>query len=223
MDPDDIPFVLYTEQELRPLDGIFGHPSVRVLKMFLCRTVGPSTNAETAKILRNIGEDCTMCKEVSPGPWRSMLTMSPHELIFNHLVQLDTMYIRGWPFIHKVSKTTHFRQALFRRRQSTKEIWKMVHQICCLIYVGIPDYLVLDNGSGYASKKMKAPAEVFGLHLDGKPVETTSAIETIGRYPAPLRLDYEHIRADTDCQTRDWEYIRLAVFAEICTVGPNCL
>lgn len=81
---DDIRFALYTKQELTTLHCIFGYPSVRALQMPQCRANKLSAGAQTAKVIKKIGDNCRVCKEVSSGPRRFKLTVGTQELRFNH-------------------------------------------------------------------------------------------------------------------------------------------
>lgn len=65
--PDGISFALYTEQKLRTLHRTFGHLSMQVLEMLLRWIDKPNTDVQTAKNLRNVEGDCSVCKEVPPG------------------------------------------------------------------------------------------------------------------------------------------------------------
>lgn len=68
---------------------------------------------------------------------------------------------------------------------------------------------------------MRASAEVFSVHLNEAPVEAPGAIGTVERDHAPLQLANERIRADSDRQMNDQEFLRLAVFAVSSTAGPD--
>lgn len=49
-----------------------------------------------------------------------MLTVGADELIFNHSVQIDTMFMTGKPVLHMVDMDTHFGAATFLLSQSIK-------------------------------------------------------------------------------------------------------
>lgn len=70
---------------------------------------------------------------------------------------------------------------------------------------------------------MKESVEASGLHLDETPVETAFGIGTEERYNDPMRLEYERIRADTDCQSGYEEFLRFALFLVSLTVGSEGL
>lgn len=54
--------------------------------------------------------------------------------------------------------------------------------------------------------------EAFGVCLEEAPTETPGAISVVERYQATLRLVYELVSADTDCQTSHKKCLQLAVF-----------
>lgn len=65
--PDDIPSVLNIEQELRTLHRTLGNMSAEVFKMLLSSANGLNTDSQIVKILKNIGNDCKVCKKVTSG------------------------------------------------------------------------------------------------------------------------------------------------------------
>lgn len=121
--PEDMPYVLYTEEELRTLHQIFGHPSVRALQMFSERAIGSKMERNTVKSLEKMKKNCTVCKKTSIAPRRFKLIVGTAGLKFNHRVQVDAMFIHGIPVIHILDEVKHFCVAFFLRNQSTKEIW----------------------------------------------------------------------------------------------------
>lgn len=70
---------------------------------------------------------------------------------------------------------------------------------------------------------MRESAEAYGVYLDVAPVEMPGAIETVNRYHTLLRLAYERIRGDNECQTSEQECLCIAAFSVTCAVGRGGL
>lgn len=102
-------------------------------------------------------------KNDSP-PRRFKLTVGTEELRFNQ-IQIETVFIDERPVLHMVHKGIHFSVASFLKSQTTQEIWRMLLQLWSLLYLGPPDFSVVDQGSNYTSKEMREnlDAEGFGL------------------------------------------------------------
>lgn len=89
-----------------------------------------------------------------------------------------------------------------------------------LLYLGPSDLPIIDQGSAYKSKEMKKTVEAFGVSLEEARIETPGAIRVVESYHAPLRMAYRQIGDNSGRQTIEKEFVRLAVLAVNCTVGP---
>lgn len=70
-----------------------------------------------------------------------------------------------------------------------------------LVYSGLPDSPVVDQGTAYTSREMKQYLEVYGVRPDEAPIETAEAIGVAERYHTPLGLAYERTWADSESKT----------------------
>lgn len=173
--------------------------------------------------LKKVSEDCEVRRRVSSAPRRFELTVETEALSFNHLVQVDTMFIHGCPIVHMVDKETHFCAASFLRSQPSKELWKTIQRMWSLVHLGPPNYLVVDQRSAYTSKEMRPCTEEMGVRLHEAPIEPPGSIGMLTQYHAPLRLAYERVRINAYRQNSDEECLQLAAFAINCTAGPDGL
>lgn len=89
--------------------------------------------------------------------------------------------------------------------------------------MGAKDSVFVDQCSGYASREMKKTVEASGVTLEEAAIETLGAIEIVKRYHALLRLAYQRVRANSNHQRRDKEYLQLVVFPVNCTLGSEGL
>lgn len=218
--PEDDPYILYTEKEPRTVYRTFGHPSVWALQINLGRAANACKVDRTiANELKKIKDDCQIYWKTPSAPRTVKFTVGRAELWFNHRVTVDTRFIHDWPVIHIVDEAAQFCAASFLRNQSAKEIRNKIQHMWSLIYLGPPDYFVIDQGTAYKSKGMEEYLEALGACLDEAPIETPGETVTMERYHAPLRLVEERIPAVTRRQTSDNTWLDLAVFAINRTVG----
>lgn len=205
--------MMYTENELRRIHRGFGHPSVKTTDSLLHRAASEDMSNEIKIRIRKIHESCRVCKEQASKTRRFKLTIGTEELRFNQRVFVDTMFIDRRPIIHLVDESTHFSAACFLRTQSAKETWKAILRLWVHTYLGPPDHLVVDQGSAYVSREMKAAVEASGIQLKEAPIENPGTMGIVERYHAPLRAAFEKIRASMDRETTDSECLQMAVYA----------
>ena len=222
-DAKELPYILYTEGELRRIHRGFGHPSVlstyNLLKRANKSKLRKSIKQEIAKIV----EDCDICRRSGNKPRRFKLTAGTEELRFNHTVVVDTMFIESRAVLHMVDEATHFMAACFLRSQSASDIWKAIVRLWILTYMGPPNYLAIDQGSSYISKEMKSNAEAAGISMIEAPIENPGSIGIVERYHAPLRRAYHKIRKSLGRETSDDECLQMAVYANNTTMGSEGL
>lgn len=115
-----IPYVLYTEQELRRIHRVFGHPSVAATHNLLKRASKTPLNTNVRKQLERLAEDCNTCRRNGTSPRRFKLIVGSDDLIFNNKVVVDTMFLDGRAVLHMVDEATHFSAATFLRKQSAR-------------------------------------------------------------------------------------------------------
>lgn len=124
-----IPYVIYTEDELRKIHRTFGHPSVTSTHNLLRRASDEPPKPEVRRQFEIIDENCRICRRKSSDPPFFKLTMGTGDLKFNHRVIADTMFLDGRALLHIIDEATHFPAAIFLRDQSAAEIWKQLMQL----------------------------------------------------------------------------------------------
>lgn len=68
---------------------------------------------------------------------------------------------------------------------------------------------------------MRSNCQAAGVRLTEATIETPGAIVTEERYHAPLKAEFDKMRADVGRDTSDIECLKMAVFATNCTTGPE--
>lgn len=81
------------------------------------------------------------------------------------------MFLDGRPEFHIVDDATHFTLARYVRRQSSASIWRAIHQIWILTYMGPTEEIAGDQGSPYVSNDMKNNMAESNKELNGTPLE----------------------------------------------------
>lgn len=100
---------------------------------------------KTERFSRKLENHCRVCKKVSFPPQRFTLTVRTQKHSFIRRVRVDTMYRGRSHVVYIADEATHYFLASFLCYPSTKEIMKAIHQMWCLIYAGLPDYLILHH------------------------------------------------------------------------------
>lgn len=111
--PNDMPFAYYTERELRTIHRTFGHPAVKTTEDLLRRAQGKELDLETRGAIKKLGSSCAICNTHAPAPRRFKLTVGTNDLRFNHIVQVDTMFIENRPVLHMVDTATHLCSCIY--------------------------------------------------------------------------------------------------------------
>lgn len=119
----ELPYVIYTEHELGKIHRSFGHLSIKSMTDLLENSsdVNRCDNG-TRRSIKNIREDCYVCKMTEGPPTRLKLTIGTEGLRSNDNFQIDTMIIGNIPVPHVVDKATDFYAVAFLRNQITAEI-----------------------------------------------------------------------------------------------------
>ncbi|KAI0995484.1 hypothetical protein K3495_g12696 [Podosphaera aphanis] len=95
-----------TEIELRQIHRRFGHPSARRLTRILER----SGHDFDKKLVAHLTKYCHLCQMHGKFPGRFKFT-SREDCEFNHIVNVDVMFIDGDPLLHVVDEATRFQAA----------------------------------------------------------------------------------------------------------------
>lgn len=96
------------------------------------------------------------------------------------------MFLPNIAVIHMVENSTQFCAAQFLKSHSSKDIWKSILWQWVLKYSSPPDYLHVDQESGFISWEMAENAETAGISIREAKIETPRNIGAVKRYHAPL-------------------------------------
>ena len=222
-EPNEMSFVLYTEQELRKLHRTFGHPSVSAFMKVLRSARPDEMTKEVKDWITDITRSCVTCQTYASKPKRFKITVGTDDLRFNHIVAVDIMYISKKPVLHVVDEATHFSAALFLTKVSSNHVWKAFLKCWSRVYMGPPDHMRVDQGSQFISKEFLDDCEAEGIMVLPAPVESPSTMSHVERYHAPLRSAYTKIRESLPRSESDAECLQMAIKSVNDTIGPEGL
>lgn len=97
---NELPYILYTESQLKRLHRNFGHPSASALYELLKRADFSKAGEKTKGSIQDIVKKCITYQNYSSPSSRFKLTIRSEELQLNHIVALDMMFICKKPVLH---------------------------------------------------------------------------------------------------------------------------
>lgn len=98
------------------------------------------------------------CREISKGPFRFYLAMTPARIIFNQEMAMYLVWLYGKPILHIVDTHIRFQNTIQIKSKRYDEIWYSLVEGWDSIYIGYPDTMSLDQESTFKS-------DVFNLLL----------------------------------------------------------
>ena len=111
--------ILFTTAELTRMHKHFYHPSANKLFNLLKRAVPEEATSETLRVLKEISGRCDPFQRMGTKPITFQVAM-PDDIVFNHQLALDLMWIESSALLHVVDTHTHFSAAQFLDGQDVK-------------------------------------------------------------------------------------------------------
>lgn len=81
-----------------------------------------------------------------------------------------------------------------------------------LVYLGSPDHITFDKGTGYVSKEMKHNISASVVTLREAPIENLCTIGTVERNDSPLISAYDKIIMEIYRETSNHECLTMTFF-----------
>jgi len=219
----DVSYAMYTDQELRRLHRVFGHPSVSALQKLLKRANPEEYGTDVRDTIEKITRLCDTCTRTSSKPRRFKISVGSDDLRFNHILAIDIMTLAGKSVFHAVDEATHYTAAVFLKKQTAEDTWKALLRCWSRVYLGPQDHIRMDQGSNLVAKHFKASAEAEGITVLEAPIESPNTMSHVERYHAPLRTAFTKIRDELDRTETDNDCLQLAVKAVNDNIGPEGL
>ena len=184
----------FARSQLVKLHRNFFHPSAETLFNLLGRAQPEEATAGTLQTLQDISRRCDPCQRIHTALTRFRVAFGAEHVRFNERIMLDVMYVDGKPVLHIVDEITKFRAAKFLPDVSTKNIWRTLLEIWVMIYTGLPNRMIVDQGSAFGGLFVDLAA-LGNVEVERTGVEAHSSLGLGERYHQPLRPTYRKIMA----------------------------
>ena len=186
--------VHFTRTQLHKLHKKFSHPSADKLYNLLKRSRPEDTSPKTREILEDLTRRCHQCQNYRHGPTRFRVSFGSEDVRFNERVMMDIMYIGTSPVLHVVDGETEFSAASFLRTASSDEIWATCLKCWATIYTGLPNRLMVDQGSAFGkSESFISIVNTANFDLQTTGIEAHSILGIGERYHQPLRNTFRKL------------------------------
>lgn len=184
--------VLYTPAQLEKIHRNFFLPSADKLISLIRRAKPDEATPGTLRILKDISSRCDPCQRIQEEPRRFRVSFGAERTIFNGRILLDVMYIENLPVLHIIDELTRFSAARFLPGISTKQIWDTFVECWCLIYTGIPNKILVDQGSSFG-EAFVVSGRLCNVNVSHTGIESHNSLGIGERYHQPLRTTYRKI------------------------------
>ena len=214
--------ILFTKSELIRLHRHFYHPFPDRLMGLIKKSSPEQADQNTRRILKEISEACSTCQKYSRPPERFKVSLPNDEIIFNHTLALDLMWLNSKAVLHVVDTQTHFSSAAFLRGQTVEDVWDAFMFCWVTQYTGFPVKIKTDQGSCFTSLRWTSRTNAVGTEMETSGVESHNSLGPGERYHEPLRKVFKNIM-DEQPDMRNEHALRLAIKACNDTLGPEGL
>lgn len=94
-------------------------------KLFiLIRRARPEeVTGDARKFLQEIEDSCESCKYFAARKFRFTASLGPQQLLLNHEVGVDLMWLDGNHVLHVVDTPTHYQDVIVLRSKRAEDIW----------------------------------------------------------------------------------------------------
>jgi hypothetical protein len=187
--------MMFTQHELQKLHKSFFHPSVDKLMNLFKRAQIQDLPSNTRATLEDIARHCDTCQRFGAKPFRFRVSL-PDEVVFNHTVALDLLWLDSRAALHIVDLHTHYSAAGFLPGQSVDDVWHAFLSLWVCTYTGLPNVIKSDQGSVFTSERWQELTSLSGVILELSPIESHNSLTVGERYHDPLRRIYRKVRHD---------------------------
>lgn len=180
-------------------------------------------NSEVRRKIEDTTKACKICAEHASRPRRFKVTVRSDELLSNHITAVDVVYIRNRPVTHVVGEAIHFAAAEYLQSMSPKDTWKAFLKRWSRAYLGPSEFLRVNQGSNFVSRKFLDSADAEDIVSFQAPIESPSTMSHVELYHGPFRTAYLKIRAEMPRAETDADSLQMAVKALNDSIGPEGL
>jgi hypothetical protein len=172
---------------------------VKSLFEMLKRALPDEANLETRHLLEQIRSKCATCQTTAGKPLHfrvSAISEDDAELKFNRQVDIDLLWLNSKPVLHVCDHDTRFSAAQFLRGETTLHVWEAFLTSWTLIYHGMPEQILTDQGSVFTSKTWKELLRVNDCKLRLIPIESHNSQGLVESKHNHLRKTFQRVKTD---------------------------
>lgn len=129
---------------------------------------------QAGRSIRDIPQDiygcCDSCKQFRPASPCLKASIPPEQLLFNHELGFDWMWLKGVPIMHIADTHTGLQNAAVLRERLPHEIWFTFVECWATIYTGNRTIIRLDQESSFVGRALRnlATSHRINLRLSGR-------------------------------------------------------
>jgi transposase InsO family protein len=177
---------MFSRLQLERLHRHFVHPSAAKLHALLRRARPDSLPADTLKVLQDINHACHTCQTYSRKPMNFQVRF-PDDVVFNQEVLLDLYWLDKRPALSIVDVGTGFCASRFLTAENVETVWNTFIEAWSLLYVGLPQSVLTDQGSVFLSAQWKHACDLGKIHLRHTGTESHNSLGSGEQIHSKLR------------------------------------
>lgn len=196
--------ILFTRPELEKMHLHFFHPSTGKLYNLLKRVRPEDTDTSIKAMLEEILAVCMSFSEHHVSPFRFRASIPPDELIFDHELAADLMWIDNAPVLHVIDTDTMYQDAEFIVAKTAAALWESFLRSWVTLFIGYPNTLRLDQESAFDSVEFRKLSNDAGIALQFSGIESNDSLGVGEKYHGPLRRVLERLEKISLKWIRKW-------------------
>jgi hypothetical protein len=119
---------------------------------------------DTRNLIEEITSACPTCEAIATKP-RGFSIRDTVDIVFNQSLLMNLMYIDARPVLHVVDAGTRFTAASFLPSDDAQTVWNAFVRIWSSAYVGLPQKILVDQGSIFMSRLWTGMCEASRIEL----------------------------------------------------------
>lgn len=198
------------------------HPSSERLFELIARSDPTKATKSVRQLIESLTSACSTCQSFRSAPLRFKASIPKNNLIFNHTISIDLVWLNDKPVIHVIDEQTKFRNAVFIKSKKAIDIWNAFVGCWVNTYIGFPSKIRSDQESAVTSDEFRQIASANGVILEFSGVNAHNAMGQIESAHGPLRRIFRLLNENHSSLSENLK-LRLAVKALNDTAGPKGL